>query len=296
MWKNELIEQFSNSSNFRNFILDKQSVQNVQIFLDLMVEQIKSSETFYFGKAENTCDITIKKELGKQFAPYIKTPYNSVLYEVDTNRTEPPLNGVETVCSTKSAYLLAELDGMQVALCFDHIDDDEFNCWSLNPFYSLTSKEDKELTNLYRLYKYELSEEDEQAEEKEFLAGLSRANALNDIINCQNVVFKDVEPPYKVNRKRIKNGKTPLYSYKILEVVKGKPKSKNAGSVPWNYTSPENVRFHLCRGHFKTFTEDKPLFGKYAGTFWWNPQSRGSKDVGAVEKEYSVKQYKRETA
>ena len=261
-----------------------------------MVEQIKSSETFYFGKAENTCDITIKKELGKQFAPYIKTPYNSVLYEVDTNRTEPPLNGVETVCSTKSAYLLAELDGMQVALCFDHIDDDEFNCWSLNPFYSLTSKEDKELTNLYRLYKYELSEEDEQAEEKEFLAGLSRANALNDIINCQNVVFKDVEPPYKVNRKRIKNGKTPLYSYKILEVVKGKPKSKNAGSVPWNYTSPENVRFHLCRGHFKTFTEDKPLFGKYAGTFWWNPHSRGNKDIGTVEKEYSVKQYKRETA
>ena len=115
------------------------------------------------------------------------------------------------------------------------------------------------------------------------------AMVMIDIINCQNIITKNVIPPEKLNRKRIRNGKLPLYSYKILEVVKGKPKTKNAGSVPWDYKSPEAVCFHLCRGHFKTFTEERPLFGKYSGTFWWNPQSRGDRSKGVVEKDYKVK-------
>lgn len=40
--------------------------------------------------------------------------------------------------------------------------------------------------------------------------------------------------------------------------------------------------YHLCRGHFKTFTEAAPLLGRFSGTFWWEPHWRGSEHMGVV--------------
>ena len=45
---------------------------------------------------------------------------------------------------------------------------------------------------------------------------------------------------------------------------------------------------HICRGHFKTFTSDAPLLGRFTGTYWWTPQVRGSKSAGTVIKDYRV--------
>lgn len=45
---------------------------------------------------------------------------------------------------------------------------------------------------------------------------------------------------------------------------------------------------HICRGHFATYSEDSPLFGKYVGTFWRPDHVRGSKEAGEVHKRYSV--------
>ena len=45
---------------------------------------------------------------------------------------------------------------------------------------------------------------------------------------------------------------------------------------------------HIFRGHFKTYSEDRPLFGKVAGTFWWEGSVRGSLAKGKVDKEYQV--------
>jgi len=42
------------------------------------------------------------------------------------------------------------------------------------------------------------------------------------------------------------------------------------------------IPFHLCRGHFKTFTGTAPLLGRFVGTYWWEPHWRGSEHVGAV--------------
>ena len=46
---------------------------------------------------------------------------------------------------------------------------------------------------------------------------------------------------------------------------------------------------HLCRGHFKTFSEEAPLFGKFTGTYWWEPQLRGDASRGRLDKEYRVR-------
>lgn len=49
------------------------------------------------------------------------------------------------------------------------------------------------------------------------------------------------------------------------------------------------TRLHICRGHFATYTAEKPLFGKYSGTFWIPAHVRGSAEVGEVRKDYRVK-------
>ncbi len=44
---------------------------------------------------------------------------------------------------------------------------------------------------------------------------------------------------------------------------------------------------HLCRGHFKSY-DDRPLFGRVKGRFWWSAHARGSISQGAVFKGYEV--------
>jgi hypothetical protein len=45
---------------------------------------------------------------------------------------------------------------------------------------------------------------------------------------------------------------------------------------------------HLCRGHFKTYTDDNPLFGKHVGKYYWQPSIRGKNKKGIVAKDYSL--------
>jgi hypothetical protein len=105
---------------------------------------------------------------------------------------------------------------------------------------------------------------------------------LISVINCQNVELVDVHPSKKQQRSRRKKKRQPLNSYKILS-LKGKKIVDSKGGA-----SSSLKRLHLCRGHFKTFTEDKPLMGRHTGTYWWQPQARGSKDKGKVEKSYQL--------
>lgn len=108
------------------------------------------------------------------------------------------------------------------------------------------------------------------------------------LLECKNTIIKKVVPPAKLNKSRLKHKKEPLYEYNIVEISATTTKIRYAGEVDWDYRSPENVAFHMCRGHFKTYTKDAPLFGKYVGTFWWQPQARGTIDEGIIEKEYFV--------
>ena len=109
-------------------------------------------------------------------------------------------------------------------------------------------------------------------------------------INACNTCYKRVVPPDKLNRARVKRKSEPLMEYRVLEIAPGKVRNKDAGEVPWGYRSPDERAFHLCRGHFKTYTAERPLFGKYTGTFWWQAQARGSKEHGEVVKDYAVKE------
>jgi len=104
------------------------------------------------------------------------------------------------------------------------------------------------------------------------------------ILNCKNIITKDNFPSTKLNKKRKNNSKQELFIYKTL-IIKpsGKKQESQESKGLWDN------RVHICRGHFKEYTTEKPLFGKLTGRYWWQPYVRGNKDEGTVVKEYEIK-------
>jgi hypothetical protein len=274
---------------------DKNGIQGSNAFKNT----IEESQVFYFGEMTKYTNLMPKGSERTTVKRLPKLPFDKVIYEY-THINKIAYMDLSTKPDVKQ----------RIAVLLENIKEETVNCVALYSFFengkylpwqvypisvgfneqNITSKN----FQLFNVLGSETTKEEDDILSVSLISFFNETCVFTDILNCQNVVTKDVLPTEKLNQKRIRNGKLPLYSYKILEVVKGKPRTKNAGSVPWDYKSPEAVRFHLCRGHFKTFTEERPLFGKYSGTFWWNPQSRGDRSKGAIEKEYSVKQFNSE--
>lgn len=135
-----------------------------------------------------------------------------------------------------------------------------------------------------------LNADGEDAEEAK---GYCQANALLalmvfKILNCKNVYLDKVDPPEALNRKRVKKGKLPLFRYHVLKVTPGIiNKTTNHTATDKAFDSQP---VHLCRGHFKHYAEDKPLFGIPGnhGRFWFQPHARGNKQNGIVAKDYEL--------
>lgn len=68
----------------------------------------------------------------------------------------------------------------------------------------------------------------------------------------------------------------PSVTQKRQEVDKKQPQQRGTRSL------------HIARGNFATYSDDKPLFGKYAGTFWRPAHVRGAEKIGIVGKDYTV--------
>lgn len=104
-------------------------------------------------------------------------------------------------------------------------------------------------------------------------------------MHCKNVKRVENVPPPKVQARRSKEGKLPLTKYYTLEIEAMKRTLQTEGGIS---TNGLKRALHICRGHFATYDE-KPLFGKVKGTFWVPQHVKGSKAVGEIVKDYSVK-------
>ena len=102
-------------------------------------------------------------------------------------------------------------------------------------------------------------------------------------MHCKNVQVAPQEITRQV-RRQIERGKGVRYH--VLDIEPMKRVLKTEGR---QYEVGLKQAFHICRGHFKTYTEDSPLFGRYTGTWWWEAQARGDKTAGEVKKDYNVK-------
>lgn len=104
-------------------------------------------------------------------------------------------------------------------------------------------------------------------------------------LSCKNIVATSISPPFKLQKKRKKQGKLPLFTYKVLTIKPGK--QKRGPSSPVFKFDPKRV--HLCMGHYKEYTVDAPLFGKVVGRYFWKPHVRGTNTDGIVIKDYQIK-------
>jgi len=103
-------------------------------------------------------------------------------------------------------------------------------------------------------------------------------------MHCKNITIKEILPPEKVNRKRVKNNKKPLVRYHVLNIEPMKTVLKRVGNIESNGFKKA---IHICRGHFKNY-QGAGLFGKHKGLYWWDMHLRGNKEEGLINKDYKV--------
>lgn len=88
------------------------------------------------------------------------------------------------------------------------------------------------------------------------------------------VGIEDIAPPDRLNRKRLKRGRLPLFTYKVLTIGKKKRKSQHLGGT---HASP---RSHLRRGYYRT----SPKGVRH----WVQPCMVKGETDGFVHKDYRV--------
>jgi hypothetical protein len=104
-------------------------------------------------------------------------------------------------------------------------------------------------------------------------------------LHCKNVKIKTRTPPKKLKLKHRKKKGSDLARYHVLDI---EPIQRVLEKYQTGSRDDLRRALHICRGHFKTFTPDAPLFGRHTGTYWWAPHVKGAKDAGVVLKDYRV--------
>lgn len=104
--------------------------------------------------------------------------------------------------------------------------------------------------------------------------------------HCKNVLVESrLTPPKLVAKFTRRHGQPPV-KYKILNI---RPVVRQIREDNFDVTSSEIDRaMHVCRGHFRTYSEQRKLFGRISGTFWVDEHTRGSEASGTVVKDYKM--------
>lgn len=104
-------------------------------------------------------------------------------------------------------------------------------------------------------------------------------------LNCRNVSRREVveQTPNRLVRR---HNAPPEHRYYTLNIDPMREVLRREGKL--NESSDMRRALHLCRGHFATYSEDRPLFGKLIGTFWVPAHLRGLASAGTVTKDYTI--------
>lgn len=95
-------------------------------------------------------------------------------------------------------------------------------------------------------------------------------------ISCTNTRLVESHPSEKLNKKKIKSGKCPVFSYKTL-VLSMSSVDKNSNG---NGSSHQSPRVHLRRGHIRRLNSGKMT--------WVQACVVGDKCRGVVMKDYQL--------
>lgn len=104
--------------------------------------------------------------------------------------------------------------------------------------------------------------------------------------HCKNVNLVERLPKRHEQREAKRRGEQIL---KYHEIVIDPNRSYATNATSESTDNKPSRSLHIARGHFAHYTEDRKLFGKYAGTFWVPAHVRGRAENGVVASTYKVK-------
>lgn len=103
-------------------------------------------------------------------------------------------------------------------------------------------------------------------------------------LSCKNVAMLERAQPRAVRREAQRMGREASKFY-VLEIGPIAKALSQEGQVDKN--GPVKA-LHIVRGHFATYTEERPLFGKVVGRVFREAHVRGSAEAGEVKKDYKI--------
>jgi len=104
-------------------------------------------------------------------------------------------------------------------------------------------------------------------------------------MNIKNVKQEAVEPSRGDSKRHEKHYGLPLTRYHVLR-INALGSRAPAGEPQSGTHAPQGL--HIRRGHFRTYTEAAPLFGKHVGTYWIDQYTAGKKSDRKIDKDYEV--------
>lgn len=235
-----------------------------------------------------------KNNIGRQLfldMEYIKLPYSKIWLDFTANMSD-----VDNITLSKIGMLaiLQNKDKHEyrfVVYVFDYFKDN--HGWAMIPAYYVIDRKKTKSHGIY--YKCIIPGTQLCEESKQLLMGAIGSDVVNIaleilenfllLINCKNVTTESHKPEDALNKARRKRGRQELFTYKTLKLIL--PAEKQGKHYKREPTGEHN-RIHFCRGHFKEYTADAPLFGKIIGLWWWQPHVRGRSRDGIVIKDYEI--------
>jgi len=110
-----------------------------------------------------------------------------------------------------------------------------------------------------------------------------------DFMQCKNVVSEYVYTSKQEMFNKIPTEKRNLFRYKVLKILVPKTRKQYVYSNLNEAPKMTKMPLHVVVAHKKTYTEERPLFGKYVGSWAWQQFTRGDISNGAISKAYCVK-------
>lgn len=102
-------------------------------------------------------------------------------------------------------------------------------------------------------------------------------------LHCKNVSCSEIANTGRARSKKLTA--IPDVVYKVLDIEPMRARLRSEGDIDRNGTARA---MHICRGHFASYSEEGPLFGKHVGSFWIPSHVRGKENNGVVIKDYKL--------
>lgn len=267
---------------------------------DDILSLIKESTKYHFGSmASNIYSIMLpivekyEKETGHKFKPFesqmegVVSPFDTVWFEW-TVEDRPLLPKYASLILKSESPTNPKEDLLTI---YSFIFQGDNKKWRFVPILSKVDMAIKEAATYWMHtdeYTKRIPQRDQDELKKINKYCLSCISLCLRFLNCRNVEVIKRIPDEKLQKKRKKYGKQPMFTYHILEIKD--MRKKNIYPDDHTPTKMGKLRHHQMPARVAYYTADKPLFGNPKLTGWYAFKShwRGDPNKGTIIRDYET--------